>query len=121
MFILLCEFSIISKYDEMNFFTMYSKVQILVIVNNHESCVLMNGKVKCIDNQGKMYACEVQICWYRSVKYYTIIKFHFYQIAIHATCPLIFTTYKYSELQVSSTTQKLSCKASCKTPFFFIM
>ncbi len=56
MFILLCEFSIISKYDEMNcslvfeVFSMYSKVQILVIWNNHEFSVLMNGSVKCVDN-----------------------------------------------------------------------
>ncbi len=28
---------------------------------------------------------------------------------------------KYSELQVSDATQKLSCKASYKTPFFFIV
>jgi hypothetical protein len=39
-------------------------------------------------------------------------------IATHATCPLTFTSYKYSELQVSFTIQKLSCKASYKTPFF---
>jgi hypothetical protein len=38
--------------------------------------------------------------------------------AIHVICPLALTTYKYNELQVSSTTQKLSCKANCKTPFF---
>ncbi len=38
--------------------------------------------------------------------------------AIHATCPFAFTAYKYSELQVSFTIQKLSCKASCKTPLF---
>ncbi len=41
--------------------------------------------------------------------------------ATHATCPLALTMYQYNELQVSSTTQKLSCKASCNTPFFFIM
>jgi hypothetical protein len=29
--------------------------------------------------------------------------------------------YKYSELQVSTSIQKLSCKASCKTPFFLIV
>jgi hypothetical protein len=29
---------------------MYSKVQILVIRNNHESGVLMNGSVKCVWN-----------------------------------------------------------------------
>jgi hypothetical protein len=39
---------------------------------------------------------------------------------IHATCLLALTTYKYSELQVFSTIQKLSCKASCKTPFFIV-
>jgi hypothetical protein len=38
-----------------------------------------------------------------------------------ATCPLTFTMYKYSELQMSFATQKLSCKASCKTPFFRIV
>jgi len=38
--------------------------------------------------------------------------------AIHATCLLALTTYKYNELQVFSTTQKLSCKANYKTPFF---
>ncbi len=31
---------------------------------------------------------------------------------------LTLAAYKYSELQVPSITQKLSCKASCKTPFF---
>jgi hypothetical protein len=31
------------------------------------------------------------------------------------------TTYKYGELQVFDATQKLSCKVSCKTPFFLIM
>jgi len=36
----------------------------------------------------------------------------------HKTCPLGFVTYKYSELQVFSTTQRLNCKANCKTPFF---
>jgi hypothetical protein len=41
--------------------------------------------------------------------------------ATHATCPLTLTAYKYNELQMSSATQKLSCKASCKTPFFLIM
>ncbi len=44
-----------------------------------------------------------------------------YNFVTHATCSLAFTTYKYNELQVSSTTQKLSCKANCKTPFFFIV
>ncbi len=40
---------------------------------------------------------------------------------IHATCSLIFTTYKYNELQMSFATQKLNCKAICKTPFFKIV
>ncbi len=39
--------------------------------------------------------------------------------AIHAIYPLTLTTYKYNELQVSCTTQKLNCKANYKTPFFF--
>jgi hypothetical protein len=29
--------------------------------------------------------------------------------------------YKYSELQVFSTNQKLNCKVICKTPFLFIV
>jgi hypothetical protein len=41
--------------------------------------------------------------------------------ATYATCPLALTTYKYNELQVSSTTQKLSCKANYKTPLFLIV
>ncbi len=41
--------------------------------------------------------------------------------ATHGTCPLALTTYKYSELQMSSTIQKLSCKANYNTPFFLIM
>ncbi len=44
-----------------------------------------------------------------------------YNFATHATCLLAFTTYKYNELQTSSATQKLSCKANCKTPFFLIV
>jgi hypothetical protein len=43
MFISLCEFFVVSDYDEMNYnivfgiFTMYYEVQILVICINHES------------------------------------------------------------------------------------
>jgi hypothetical protein len=44
-----------------------------------------------------------------------------YNFATHAICLLALTTYKYSELEMSFTTQKLSYKASCKTPFFFIV
>jgi hypothetical protein len=40
--------------------------------------------------------------------------------AIHATCSLALMTYKYNELQMSFTIQKLSYKVSCKTPFFLI-
>jgi hypothetical protein len=36
---------------------MYSKMQILVIGNNHESSVLMNGKVKCVENQDRNIEC----------------------------------------------------------------
>ncbi len=36
----------------------------------------------------------------------------------HATCPLALPMYSYNELQMSFATQKLSCKASCKTPLF---
>jgi hypothetical protein len=49
---LLCEFSILLDYDEMNcnlvfgvFFIMYNEVQILVICNNHEFDVGMNCSV----------------------------------------------------------------------------
>jgi hypothetical protein len=44
-----------------------------------------------------------------------------YNFTTHATCPLALTMYKYSELQVSSTTQELSCKANYKTPIFLKM
>jgi len=40
---------------------------------------------------------------------------------IHATCPLALITYKYNELQMFSATQKMNCKASCKTPLFIIV
>jgi hypothetical protein len=40
---------------------------------------------------------------------------------IHLIYPLALTTYKYNELQMSDATQKLSCKASCKTPIFIIV
>jgi hypothetical protein len=39
----------------------------------------------------------------------------------HATCPLTLMVEKYSELQMSGATQKLSWKANCKTPFFLIV
>jgi hypothetical protein len=38
-----------------------------------------------------------------------------------ATSPLTFMAYKYSELQMSITSQKLSCKASYKTSLFLIV
>jgi hypothetical protein len=41
--------------------------------------------------------------------------------ATHVTCLLELTVYKYSELKVFVATQKLSYKANCKTPFFFIV
>jgi hypothetical protein len=44
-----------------------------------------------------------------------------YNFATHVTCLLALMAYKYNELQVSSTTQKMNCKAGCKTPFFSIM
>jgi hypothetical protein len=34
----------------LDFFTVYSKVQILVIYNNHEYDVLINGNVNYVDN-----------------------------------------------------------------------
>jgi hypothetical protein len=41
--------------------------------------------------------------------------------ATHATCLLEFMVYKYNKLQVFVATQKLSCKANCKTPLFLIV
>jgi len=84
MFILLCEFSVVSKYDEMNYnfvlelFTMYYEVQILVIWNNHESCVLMNGRVKHVENQGKNSECMHMKCNFVVIIVWN--KFHFYQL-----------------------------------------
>jgi hypothetical protein len=55
MLILLCEFSVVSNYDEMNcncdsgVFYNVIEVQILVICNNHEYDVLMNGSVKFVE------------------------------------------------------------------------
>ncbi len=86
MFTLLCEFSIVSEYDEMNcnfvleFFTMYFKVQILVIWNNHEFGVLMNGIIKCVDNQGKNSECMHVKCKYVVIvvwNNFAWIRFHF--------------------------------------------
>jgi hypothetical protein len=54
-FHILCDFFVISYYDEMNYdcvsevFYKVSKVQILVIYNNHESNVGMNGNVKFVE------------------------------------------------------------------------
>jgi hypothetical protein len=66
----------------LDFFTIYSEVQILVIWNNHEFGVSMNCNVKCVENQGKnsecMHVkckCVVTITWNN----YARIKFHFYQ------------------------------------------
>jgi hypothetical protein len=42
-----------------------------------------------------------------------------YNFATHLTCLLTLTVYKYNELQVFGATQKLGCKANCKTPLFF--
>jgi hypothetical protein len=36
---------------------------------------------------------------------------------IHAICLITLTSSKYVELEVVIVTQKLSCKANCKTPF----
>ncbi len=51
---LLCEYFVMLDYDEMNclfmeFFIMYSEMQILVICNNHESNVGLNRNVKFVD------------------------------------------------------------------------
>jgi hypothetical protein len=44
-----------------------------------------------------------------------------YNFVTHATYPLTLMAYKYNELQVSFIIKKLNCKASYKTPIFFIM
>jgi hypothetical protein len=44
-----------------------------------------------------------------------------YNFATHATCSLALIVYKYNKLQFSFTIQKLSCKASYKTPFLLIV
>jgi hypothetical protein len=55
MFISLFQFFVMLDYDEMNcnlisgVFTMYSKMQILVICNNHEFHIGMNGNVKFVE------------------------------------------------------------------------
>jgi hypothetical protein len=52
---LLCQFSIVLYYDEMNcnlvygVFKMYSEVQILIICKNHEFDERMNCNVKFVD------------------------------------------------------------------------
>ncbi len=48
-------------------------------------------------------------------------QLYIWRVATFVTCPITFSTYKYSELQVFDTTQKLSCKANCKTPFLIIV
>jgi hypothetical protein len=62
---------------------MYSKVQILVIWNNHDFGVLMNNNVKWVDNQSKNSECThvkcksiVIVMWNNSGG----IKFHFYYL-----------------------------------------
>jgi hypothetical protein len=51
---LLCEFFVVSNYDETNlvygvFFKMYYEVHIVVICNDHEYDVIMNGNVKFVE------------------------------------------------------------------------
>jgi hypothetical protein len=84
MFRLLCEFFVISKYDELNYkfvlkkITMYFKVQI--IWNNHEIGVLMNGKVKCVDNPRRNSECMHVKCKFVVIvvwNNYVWIKFTF--------------------------------------------
>jgi amino acid permease len=36
-------------------------------------------------------------------------------------CLITLIAYKYDELQVFNVSEKMSCKANCKTPFFLIM
>jgi hypothetical protein len=88
MFIFLCEFFVVLKYDEMNYnlvlrvFIMYSEMQIQVIWNNHEFGVLMNGNVKCVDNQGRTSKCMHVKCKYVVAvmwNNFARIKFHFYK------------------------------------------
>jgi len=44
-----------------------------------------------------------------------------YNFTTLATCPLTFMAYKYNDLQMTGAIQKLSYKASCKTPIFFML
>jgi hypothetical protein len=89
MFILLCEFFVVSEYDEMNcnfvfgVFTMYFEVQILVIWNNLEFGVLMNGYVKCVENCGRNSGCMHVKCKYVVIvmwNNFAGIKFNFYDL-----------------------------------------
>ncbi len=87
MFISLCEFFAIYKYDEMNcnlvfwiFYNVFWSAN-YGYWNNHEYGVLMNGNVKCVENQGRNIECMhmkckpiVTIVWNN----FTRIKFHFY-------------------------------------------
>jgi hypothetical protein len=50
MFILLCEFFVVLKYDEMNW-NIVSRVFYNTLWNNLEYGVLMNYRVKCVENQ----------------------------------------------------------------------
>jgi len=56
---------------------------------------------------------------------WVVLNYNVYMVncnfTIHVICPLTLTTYKYNELQVCFTIQKLNCKANCKTPIFFIV
>jgi hypothetical protein len=55
----------------LDFSTLYSEVQILVIWNNHEFGVLMNYKGRCVLNQGMNCECVhivMQIYYYSNVE-----------------------------------------------------
>ncbi len=47
-----------------------------------------------------------------------MVNYNFVTHAIYSSALMMF---KYNELQMSIATEKLSCKANCKTPFFLIM
>jgi hypothetical protein len=68
----------------LEFFTMYSEMQIMVVWNNHESGVLMNGNVKGVEKQSRNRKCMHVMCKFVIIvvwNNYAGIKFHFYHLA----------------------------------------
>jgi hypothetical protein len=49
------------------------------------------------------------------------VALYLWWVVTQATSSLALTMYKYNGMQMSYATQKLNYRASCKTPFFFIV